>query len=303
MSIEQLAWDPFTPMERGSDEYEAHQKTSMLHTQLKFHTHDFFEIYLLVSGKVSIYLEEYVFTPAPGTVIIFPPGYMHRAVKEDTDTEYDRIYIYVSRDCLEKMGIREFSLLQVLDHCTQHRHFLHTPDAKLFSQCKSIVQEVIETSTNNPENHQKLIDRCKITIALTSLCRAFRDAQDAGTAPPDHRVARLIAYINEHLAEDLSLEHLENIFFVSKYHMLREFKEHTNRTLHQYIISKRIILAKNLMQAGVSPTDVVPRCGFKEYSGFYRAFKKETKLTPQEYCAAAERHALPFIPKNDDCRM
>lgn len=288
----------FAPMERGSDEYEIHHTRTLVHSQYRFHTHDFFEIYLLISGEVSIYLEEYVLTPIPGTVIVFPPGYMHRAVKEETDTPYERMYIYVSRDCLRQMGIQVFSPLQVLEQCAQHHRFLHQVDPGLFQQCQMIFGEVLATSTGILENHQKLIDRCKVTIALASLCKAFRDTQDAGILPPNHRVARLIAYINEHLAEDLSLNYLETVFYVSKYHMLREFKTYTNRTLHQYVISKRVILAKKLMQSGHSPTDVFSRCGFQEYSGFYRAFKNETHMTPHAYCAGAQQHSLPFRSRN-----
>lgn len=289
-----VAWDHLRPMEHGNDEFEIYHVSTPKHTQPWFHTHDFYEIFFLLDGDIQVFLEEYVFSPSPGTMIIFPPGHMHRAITTDANTHYERMYIYISRDCLEQMGIEDFSLLQILDQCARYRQFVHSIDSALFAKCRDTFFEVIESAAHGPDAHEKLIDRCKVTMVLTSLCKAFREKQDQCVARPAHRMAKLITYINEHLTEDLSLDHLENTFFISKFHMLREFKNHTNKTVHQYILSKRVILAKHLMQTGHCPTDVATRCGFKEYSGFYRAFKKEAKLTPQEFYSGMERRPLTF---------
>lgn len=93
----------------------------------------------------------------------------------------------------------------------------------------------------------------------------------------------MITYINEHLSERLTLDGISGRFFVSKYYLIREFKNYTNTSVYQYILSKRIIYAKMLLQTGASPTDVYLRCGFQDYSSFYKAFRKETAISPQQY--------------------
>jgi AraC-like DNA-binding protein len=105
-------------------------------------------------------------------------------------------------------------------------------------------------------------------------------------------VADVIAYINEHIGQELSLDEVSGHFYISKFHLIREFKSYTNRSVYQYIVAKRIIQAKLLMQSGVPPTKVYLKCGFREYSSFYKAFKKETGLSPQQYIACLSSSAL-----------
>ena len=93
----------------------------------------------------------------------------------------------------------------------------------------------------------------------------------------------MVAYINEHLTESLTLDELAAKFYVSKYYLLHAFKEYANLSVHQYIISKRIIHAQILLQDGVSPGEAARDSGFNDYAGFYRAFVKQTGMTPQQY--------------------
>lgn len=96
-------------------------------------------------------------------------------------------------------------------------------------------------------------------------------------------------YINNHLEEDLSLEHLASFFYVSKYHISHVFKEHMGLSLHQYIIKKRLQACKNGILSGAALTSLYQQYGFHDYSSFYRAFKKEFGQSPREF---REQHIL-----------
>ena len=54
----------------------------------------------------------------------------------------------------------------------------------------------------------------------------------------------IFRYIREHLTEDLSLETLEEQFYVSRYHLCREFKKMSGQTIHSYIVKMRLNLCK-----------------------------------------------------------
>ena len=127
---------------------------------------------------------------------------------------------------------------------------------------------------------------------MTRLCKLFGEARDEQSSRSSKRVADVIAYINERIGQDLSLDEVSSHFYISKYHLIREFKNYTNRSVYQYIVAKRIIQAKLLIQSGLKPTDVYLQCGFREYSSFYKAFKKETDLSPQQYVACLSSNAL-----------
>ena len=67
----------------------------------------------------------------------------------------------------------------------------------------------------------------------------------------DSQVEELLRHINRHLNEDLSIDSLADRFFFSKYHMMRKFKEETGYTIHNYIVNKRLLMARSLISQNV----------------------------------------------------
>ena len=96
-------------------------------------------------------------------------------------------------------------------------------------------------------------------------------------------------YIEEHLKENLDLNELSRIFHVSKYHISHVFKDETGISVHQYILKKRLDDCKSAIRSGDKITSVYPVFGFRDYSAFYRAFRKEYGISPKEYREMLEK--------------
>lgn len=99
------------------------------------------------------------------------------------------------------------------------------------------------------------------------------------------RINNVLAFIDEHLDEDLSLQTISNIAFYSPFHIHRLFKAITNETLNSYITRKRIertalMLIHNKEQ---SIAEIARRYGFKNDSTFSRTFKKIYGQSPTEF--------------------
>lgn len=93
----------------------------------------------------------------------------------------------------------------------------------------------------------------------------------------------IFRYIHQHLTEDLTLEQLEKEFFISRYHICREFKRTTGQTPHAYIVKARLDLCRKYIEQGKPIREVYTLGGFGGYNHFFRAFKKEYNMTPGEY--------------------
>ena len=97
----------------------------------------------------------------------------------------------------------------------------------------------------------------------------------------DFRVAGLISHINGHLADDLSIPSLAACCCMSPYHMMRLFKKETGYTIGNYICEKRLLKARELLEAGASATQACFQSGFNSYSSFLRAYKKQFRGLPR----------------------
>ena len=98
--------------------------------------------------------------------------------------------------------------------------------------------------------------------------------------PKNDRIREIIRYIDAHLTEDLDIGELANTFFISKYHMMRLFRQETGTTIHLYVTQKRLLLARSLIDDGMRATEACYRCGWRSYSSFTRACTKHFGSTP-----------------------
>ncbi|MGL6108299.1 helix-turn-helix transcriptional regulator [Romboutsia sp.] len=93
----------------------------------------------------------------------------------------------------------------------------------------------------------------------------------------------MFLFINSHLTENITLDRLEKEFFVSKFHISREFKKHTGLTVHNYITKAKLNLCKKLIEEGKSISGICQICSLGGYNNLFRVFKKEFGITPKEY--------------------
>jgi AraC family transcriptional regulator len=92
------------------------------------------------------------------------------------------------------------------------------------------------------------------------------------------------AYIEEHLAEQISLATLAQLVRLSSYYFCRAFKQSFGIPPHRYHSSRRIEFAKSLLaKPASSVTDIGLTIGFSETSSFTAAFRKATGFTPTAY--------------------
>ena len=93
----------------------------------------------------------------------------------------------------------------------------------------------------------------------------------------------IVEYINNHINEELTIDELSKEFYLSKFHLSREFKKYTGTTIHRYIVQKKLIQAKELILKNYPINSVYKQSGFGDYSNFFRAFKNEYSISPKQF--------------------
>ena len=124
------------------------------------------------------------------------------------------------------------------------------------------------------------IKRLYLTVLLQELCRNISKTEEENHSSTTGE--NLIKYINRNLMTISSLDEVCSEFYISKTHLNRKFKAITGSTVWDYITVKRLITAKDLLMNGWKPKDVSEKCGYSEYSSFYRAYKSHFGISPKE---------------------
>ena len=104
-----------------------------------------------------------------------------------------------------------------------------------------------------------------------------REAADTGIIP------EIIRFLELNFLKKISVDMLASKFYVSKYHLMRQFKKETGYTIHNFILNKRIDHACYLIEKNISPSEACYLSGFTDYSLFFRAFTKVTGSCPSQY--------------------
>ena len=118
-------------------------------------------------------------------------------------------------------------------------------------------------------------------MLLDMINRAYEKKKKTDNCPQSISES-IVAYVNKHLFEELKVPALAEHFFLSTSQFSRVFKQATGAAPWDYIIKKRLTVAKEMMGRGVSAQEACERCGFLEYSSFFRAYKKYFGCSPKK---------------------
>ncbi len=249
--------------------------------EFNYHYHDFNKIIIFLSGNINYTIEGKSYELEPYDIVLVNAGEIHRPSILD-NSAYERIIIYVSTQFLNNYKEEDYDL----NYCFNRARDEHSNVLRIHSLDKSKLYQVcqeLEHSFTDQAFAQKLYQRILFLEFMIQLNRTAisNHINYLDSAKDNAKLLQMIAYINEHLTEELSIDILSAKFFLSRYYLMHFFKEETGYTIGNYITEKRLLLAKSLVQNGASLTEACFQSGFKNYSTFSRAFKKAFKTIPK----------------------
>ena len=256
-------------------------------TKVDYHYHEFCKLLFLVSGSGSYVIEGQRYLLSPGDVVLIGSHCVHRPEFE-RGVPYERIIIYVSPDFLLRQSAPDCDL----EDCFSGKrgHVLRPNEQNrqaLFSLATSLEQELSGDSFG-----RTILARGQLLRLLVEISRQLhqKDVSLPGPMlPVGGRMLDILHYLDAHATEAISIDALADQFYISKYHMMRQFRKETGNSIHAYLSNRRLMLARDMILHGASATDACFASGFHSYSSFSRAYTKLFGTTPT---GRAERSAV-----------
>ena len=264
--------------------------------EVSLHHHDFYEVYFFLSGNVQYNIENRSYLLTPGDVLLISPMELHQPVFGPEQREYERIVLWIDKQFLEGFSLPGQTFTDCFATETPNYSNLLRPEGVNRQFLIFLMEQLISEASSTEPYHEvcALSYLAQILVLLNRL--SLQQRRENVVPTPDTTVYEILGYINEHYNENMSLDDLANKFFISKYHLSREFQRLVGTSVHRYIVQKRLVMAKQMLSAGKPSSEVYQSCGFGDYSNFYRAFKAEYQISPKEYVLRLKENAYRDDP-------
>ncbi|WP_290459774.1 AraC family transcriptional regulator [Romboutsia ilealis] len=252
--------------------------------KFQYHHHDFSKIVILIDGDLTYYIEGKAYILKPWDILFINKNEIHKPVI-NPNKYYERIVIWLNPDFMAKYAQGNNNLLKCFEVAIKNNYNLLRLNIKSIEIIKNIIKD-IQGCDNSNEFGSEILKESLFVQLMVLMNRLFLNSdknRDMEDIQYDKTIEGVLNYINSNLENDLSIDTIASNFFISKYYLMRKFKSQIGSSIHNYIIQKRLILAKSLISEGLTMSNVCSKCGFNDYSSFVRAFKKVYGVSPSNY--------------------
>ena len=235
------------------------------------HCHDLYEILYVIQGSGKYVVEGSEFAVRPRTLMLIRP-FAYHYLELDEGTPYERFVIHFSGKAVPELSQ---SMLANISGQESDCGNYYPPIS--VSETLISVFDRFDCAKTLPDEEKRayvktLLSEIIILLSAAGGERMINNEEELG--------ARVISYLNGNILKNISLDKLSRRFFVSKYYLCRAFKKHNGISVHGYINQKRIMYAKQLIEAGETASSAAYKVGFGDYSAFYRAYTKIVGKSP-----------------------
>ena len=238
----------------------------------RLHFHDHFELLLPLTSPGNIFVNDQVYPLERGTLYLIGESTLHRTMANGFHSRY---ILHISRKTLTELSTPQTDFTHLMQVSFRR--------AVLDSEQMTELIELFQDLERN-KNDGSFGSDVRQTIALLRLAPTL-DAANAGEAIRNKdflRVAPILDYIRDNLAEPLSLDQIASQFYLSKHYLCRIFKSATGFSVMEYIIYSRVLRARQLLQEGSCVSAAAAACGFENLSYFSRIYKRYMGQLPSQ---------------------
>jgi AraC-like DNA-binding protein len=252
---------PFIEMRSAS------RSTACFHT----HSHDEFTFGVIDTGSGNYHNLNQRNHITRGTTVTINPGDAHSCNPDADEWSYRMLFV-------DTAWIAQ--LQHELFNCAGMDYLpfpaLYDTSSPSFQQFDQLFELLLQP------NDRLAAETILIDFLRSHFAKGFKLAGEH-QARDNFHIRRVQELIMDQLDCNWSLDEFSEETGLSRYHLIRSFKDHYGQSPHAYQLDQRIKKAKALLQQGQSLSDTALQLGFSDQSHFQRNFKKRVAVTPKQY--------------------
>ncbi|MDD4699306.1 MAG: AraC family transcriptional regulator [Oscillospiraceae bacterium] len=246
--------------------------------KFSMHAHDSNEIFYFISGHGKYAVEGNMYDLYPGCIMIMRANETHK-LHIEPDLPYERIVINFAPSIIMPLDPEMHLLESFLDRPNGQWN-RYSPDELDFDAGKYIKGMILPKES---EYNQRLAITSRLICLLYDLSTHFHKTRQKETSnTPRDMIADVVDYINTNLFGDWNLDMLSAHFYISKSYLNRIFKNSTGCSIWNYVLIKRLMVARESIRNGTPITTVYRACGFNDYSTFFRRYRNHFGVSPKD---------------------
>ncbi|MBQ7336018.1 MAG: helix-turn-helix transcriptional regulator [Clostridia bacterium] len=250
------------------DYYEGYKST-----MTDFHMHDYYEISLILSGKVKVLLPDHVREGTEPRIVLASPKTPH-LMSRHPDIFYSRLNLLFSDEFIADY-IPEWKQLSTVFGKAGRVVTLSPEQTAL---CKS---RILEIQAEKDPFRQRLMILCLLSL----IAEIAGTEENDGTEIPRF-VSDALTYISTNYAKKILASELAWSLGVGRTTLMTAFKKYIGCTLNDYVIRFRVKSALRLLREGKTEQEAAEVCGFSDTCSLIRSFKRCYGKTPRQYLLA-----------------
>ena len=259
------------------------------------HLHKAIEIITCVENGYTVCSNDRTYVLNRGDIIVIPPGLLHRLPGGKQGARFIMLF-----DLSPLEGFRDIATLSSL--FADPILISAAGNGKLYSRVHDLLLHIVSLYFENSSMWELSVYADLFAFFSAIGCDHFAGKNSFSTEvgrsnATYEKFNNLMDYIDEHYAEEISLDSAAAYVGFSKFHFSRLFKEYSGTTFYNVLRRRRIRAAQALLTTGLSVSDIAYQTGFSSLASFGRSFKEQTGMTPTDYRTMQESFS-GHMPEN-----
>ena len=248
--------------------FKHHISENLQKNAYSMHSHNVYELLYFLDGDATHVIENRKYKLKKGDLILIRP-YQYHFIQIDSTSRYERFGALFDT---EKHKIEGVDLIP--------------EDIEIINiDGNAIAKDIFHKCDIYQKNCSEELLAPILSHLLSELffsLHTFPTSKSKESTSLSPLISKALQYINENICTICDMQEIADHLFISESYLFRQFKKELHQTPKKYILEKRLLMAQKMLSDGEKPTEVSLKCGFSDYTTFYRNYTDFFGYSPKE---------------------